>query len=51
MLQSRDGGKSFRVDTRPELRRYSAVTGDAKGGLLLFGDAGAERLDGRSPAR
>jgi len=42
VLESRDDGKSFRVDTLPELRGYTAVTGDAKGGLLLFGDAGVE---------
>lgn len=46
MLESRDGGKSFSVDTRPELRNYTAVTGDTKGGLLLFGDAGVERVGG-----
>ena len=39
VLQSRDG-ESFRVDTLPELRGYTAATGDEKGGLLLFGSRG-----------
>lgn len=46
VLESRDGGKRFRADTLPELRSYTAVTSDVKCGLLLFGDAGVERLEG-----
>jgi photosystem II stability/assembly factor-like uncharacterized protein len=44
VLTSRDGGRSFSVETRPDRRGLAAVAEAPDGSWLLFGETGATRL-------